>query len=59
MNVVLLGKVEQFLVLKTDVHLDLVDFGCLTSTVDQSLEVLGGVVGDTDSAAFVSSAMQE
>lgn len=47
-NVVLFGKVKQFLILETDMHLDLVDFRSLTGTVDQSLEVLGGVVGNTN-----------
>ena len=49
-DVVLFGKVKQFLILETHMHLDLVDFRSLTSTVNQSLEVLGGVVGNTNGA---------
>ena len=53
MNVLLLAVLDEFWLEETWVALDLVGSGCHTSTVNQSLEVLLGVVGDTDCAGLL------
>ena len=53
MNVILLAVLDEFWLEETWVALDLVGSGCHTSTVNQSLEVLLGVVGDTDCAGLL------
>lgn len=53
MNVLLLAVLDEFWLEETWVTFDLVGSGCHTGTVNQSLEVLLGVVRDTDSAGLL------
>jgi len=52
-NTLLATPLDELGLEETRVTLDLVGSGCDTSAVDQSLEVLLGVVGDTDSAGLL------
>jgi hypothetical protein len=52
-DVLLLAELDQLGLEETGVALDLVDGRCDTSTVNEGLEVLLGVVGDTDRAGLL------
>lgn len=53
MNVLLLAVLDELWLQETGVTLDLVGSRCNTSAVNEGLEMLLGVVGDTDSAGLL------